>query len=44
MIWAVHEYQPNEILAEYCELLNDATGEWLTQGSMYRTFQWLNLP
>ena len=41
---AIYEQQPDATLAEYCELLFDATGVWVSQSTMCRTFQRLNLP
>lgn len=38
------EAQADATLAEYCELLFDATGLWVSQSTMCRTFQRLNLP
>jgi len=36
---AIFEQQPDATLAEYCELLFDATGLWVSQSTMCRTFQ-----
>jgi transposase len=41
---AIYEEHPDATLAEYCELLADATGLWVSQSTMCRTFQKLNLP
>lgn len=41
---AIFEQQPDATLAEYCELLFDATGLWVSQSTMCRTFQRLHLP
>ena len=38
------EQQSDRTLAEYCELLFDETGLWISQSTMCRTFQRLNLP
>jgi transposase len=43
-LMAIYEKQPDATLAEYCELLADATGLWVSQSTMCRTFQRLNLP
>ena len=43
-LMAIVEKQPDATLAEYCELLADATGLWVSQSTMCRTFQRLNLP
>jgi transposase len=43
-LMAIYEKQPDATLAEYCELLADATGLWVSQSTMCRTFQKLNLP
>jgi transposase len=40
---AVIEKQPDATLAEYCELLFDETGLWVSQSTMCRTLQKLNL-
>ena len=40
----IFENQPDATLAEYCELLFDATGLWVSQSTMCRTFQRLDLP
>ena len=41
---AIFEQQPDATLAEYCELLFDQTGLWVSQSPMCRTFQRLHLP
>lgn len=41
---AIYEKTPDATLAEYCELLADATGLWVSQSTMCRTLQRLNLP
>lgn len=41
---AIYAKQPDATLAEYCELLAAATGLWISQSTMCRTFQRLNLP
>ncbi|MBM0740967.1 transposase [Phormidium sp. CLA17] len=41
---AIFENQRDATLAEYCELLFDETGLWVSQSTMCRTFQRLNLP
>jgi len=41
---AIYEKQPDATLAEYCELLADATGLWVSQSTMCRSLQRLNLP
>jgi transposase len=43
-LMSIHEKQSDATLAEYCELLADATGLWVSQSTMCRTFQRLNLP
>jgi transposase len=40
---AIIEKQPDATLAEYCELLFDETGLWVSQSTMCRTLQKLNL-
>jgi transposase len=40
----IFEQQRDATLAEYCELLFDKTGLWVSQSTMCRTFQRLNLP
>ncbi|HEY9877810.1 MAG TPA: hypothetical protein V6D29_05105 [Leptolyngbyaceae cyanobacterium] len=40
----IFEQQSDATLAEYCELLFDETGLWVSQSTMCRTFQRLNLP
>jgi transposase len=40
----IFEKQTDATLAEYCELLCDETGLWVSQSTMCRTFQKLNLP
>ena len=41
---AIFERRNDATLAEYCELLYDETGLWVSQSTMCRTFQRLNLP
>jgi transposase len=41
---AIFEKQTDATLAEYCELLFDETGLWVSQSTMCRTFQRLKLP
>ena len=41
---AIFEKQNDATLAEYCELLFDETGLWVSQSTMCRTFQRLKLP
>ena len=43
-LMTIFEQQPDATLAEYCELLFDATGRWVSQSTMCRTFQRLGLP
>lgn len=43
-LMALLEKQPDATLAEYCELLFDETGLWVSQSTMCRTFQRLGLP
>jgi transposase len=40
---AIFEKQSDATLAQYCELLFNATGLWVSQSTMCRTFQRLNL-
>ena len=40
----IFEKQNDATLAEYCELLFEETGLWVSQSTMCRTFQRLNLP
>ena len=40
----IFEKQTDATLAEYCELLFDETGLWVSQSTMCRTFQRLDLP
>jgi transposase len=40
----IFEQQTDATLAEYCELLFAETGLWVSQSTMCRTFQRLNLP
>ena len=40
----IFEQQNDATLAEYCELLFDRTGLWVSQSKMCRTFQRLGLP
>jgi transposase len=41
---AIFEQCNDATLAEYCELLYDETGLWVSQSTMCRTFQRLELP
>lgn len=41
---AIFEKRNDATLAEYCELLYDETGLWVSQSTMCRTFQRLKLP
>ena len=41
---AIYEKKPDATLAEYCELLGDGTGLWVSQSTLCRTLQRLNLP
>jgi transposase len=41
---AIFEHKTDATLKEYCELLADLTGLWVSQATMCRTFQKLNLP
>jgi transposase len=41
---AIFEQRTDATLAEYCELLYDQTGLWVSQSTMCRIFQRLNLP
>ena len=41
---AIYEQQTDATLAEYCELLFNETGLWVSQSTMCRTFQRLRLP
>jgi transposase len=41
---AIFERHSDASLAQYCELLFDETGLWVSQSTMCRTFQRLNLP
>jgi transposase len=41
---AIFEKRNDATLAEYCELLYDQTGLWVSQSTMCRTFQRLKLP
>lgn len=43
-LMAIYEQQADATLVEYCELLAEATGLWVSQSTMCRTFQRLNLP
>ena len=43
-LMALFEKQTDATLAEYCELLFDETGLWVSQSTMCRTFQRLDLP
>lgn len=40
----IFEHKTDASLAEYCELLYDETGLWVSQSTMCRTFQRLGLP
>ena len=40
----IFAHQTDATLAEYCELLFDETGLWVSQSTMCRTFQRLGLP
>ena len=41
---AILEKHNDATLAEYCELLDDETGLWVSQSTMCRTFERLKLP
>jgi transposase len=41
---AIFEKHNDATLAEYCELLYDETGLWVSQSTMCRTFERLKLP
>ena len=41
---AIYQKKPDATLAEYCELLADATGLWVSQSTLCRSLQRLNLP
>ena len=43
-LMAIFEKRTDATLAEYCELLFDETGLWVSLSTMCRTFQRLNLP
>lgn len=43
-LMAIHQKKPDATLAEYCELLADATGLWVSQSTLCRALQRLNLP
>ena len=43
-LMAIFEKRTDATLAEYCELLFDETGLWVSQSTMCRTLQRLNLP
>ncbi len=43
-LMTIFENQTDATLAEYCELLFDATGLWVSQSTLCRTFQRLGLP
>jgi transposase len=43
-LMAIVEKQADATLAEYCELLFDQTGLWVSPSTMCRTLQRLNLP
>jgi transposase len=43
-LMAIFEQRTDATLAEYCELLFDETGLWVSQSTMCRIFQRLNLP
>ena len=40
----IFEHKTDATLKEYCELLADKTGLWVSEATMCRTFQKLNLP
>ncbi len=40
----IFENKTDPTLKEYCELLADKTGLWVSEATMCRTFQKLNLP
>ena len=42
--WRSENAQAHKRRAEYCELLFDRTGLWVSQSTMCRTFQRLGLP
>jgi transposase len=43
-LMVIFKEQTDATLAEYCERLFDATGLWVSQSTMCRTFQKLGLP
>jgi len=43
-LMVIFKGQTDATLAEYCELLFDVTGLWVSQSTMCRTFQKLDLP
>jgi transposase len=43
-LMVIFKEQTDATLAEYCELLFDATGLWVSQSTLCRTFQKLDLP
>lgn len=43
-LMAIHAKHSDATLLEYCELLFDATGLWVSQSTLCRTFQRLGLP
>jgi transposase len=43
-LMTIFEKQNDATLAEYCELLFDETGLWVSQSTMCRTFKRLGLP
>ena len=43
-LMTIFENQTDATLAEYCELLFDATGLWVSQSTMCRTFVRLGMP
>jgi transposase len=40
----IFEHKIDGTLKEYCELLAERTGLWVSEATMCRTFQKLNLP
>lgn len=42
-LMAIYEQHKDATLAEYCELLADATGLWVSPSTLCRTLQTLNL-
>ena len=43
-LMVIFEHRPDATLAEYCELLFEQTGLWVSQSTMCRIFQRLHLP